>query len=71
MTIQLCHSVMNGSGTPRDRSFSLVPVPSKKPIVEGEVTTVDIQRGCYDLGISVVGGLDTPLVGHPLLLLSR
>ena len=32
------------------------------PIVEGEVTTIEIQRGCFDLGISIVGGCDTPLV---------
>ncbi|CAH1785422.1 unnamed protein product, partial [Owenia fusiformis] len=34
----------------------------KNPIVEGEITTIDIQRGCYDLGISIVGGTDTPLM---------
>ncbi|XP_064635883.1 ligand of Numb protein X 2-like isoform X3 [Lineus longissimus] len=33
----------------------------KVPVIEGEVTTVEIQRGCYDLGMSIVGGCDTPL----------
>ena len=33
------------------------------PVADGGITTLDIQRGCYDLGISIVGGIDTPLVG--------
>ncbi len=36
------------------------------PVAEGEVTTIDVQRGCYDLGISIVGGCDTPLVSITL-----
>ena len=32
------------------------------PVIEGEVTTLDIPRGSFDLGISIVGGCDTPLV---------
>ncbi len=31
-------------------------------MVEGDVTTIEIQRGCFDLGLSIVGGCDTPLV---------
>ena len=26
------------------------------------MTTIEIQRGCFDLGLSIVGGCDTPLV---------
>ncbi|XP_013397282.1 E3 ubiquitin-protein ligase LNX isoform X3 [Lingula anatina] len=32
------------------------------PVIEGEVTTLDIPKGSYDLGISIVGGCDTPLM---------
>lgn len=32
------------------------------PVIEGEVTTLDIPRGSFDLGISIVGGCDTPLM---------
>lgn len=31
-------------------------------MVSGEVSTIEIQRDQADLGISVVGGCDTPLV---------
>ena len=43
-------------------------VISKLPIVEGEITTIDIQRGCYDLGVSIVGGIDTPLVSEGVVV---
>ncbi|KAL5007350.1 hypothetical protein ScPMuIL_016156, partial [Solemya velum] len=33
----------------------------KNPIVEGEVSTIEIQRTHSDLGISIVGGSNTPL----------
>ena len=36
------------------------------PVSDGGVTTLDIQRGCYELGINVVGGIDTPLVSVAL-----
>ena len=34
----------------------------KNPVLEGEVSTIEIQRSQADLGISIVGGCDTPLV---------
>ncbi|XP_021368097.1 ligand of Numb protein X 2-like [Mizuhopecten yessoensis] len=33
----------------------------KNPVMDGEVSTIEIQRTQADLGISVVGGCDTPL----------
>ena len=39
--------------------FSALP---KLPVLDGEVTSLDIHRGHLDLGISIVGGCDTPLV---------
>ncbi|PAA92173.1 hypothetical protein BOX15_Mlig014573g1, partial [Macrostomum lignano] len=35
--------------------------PPKEPIISGLVSTIEIQRGCLDLGVSFVGGCDTPL----------
>ena len=47
----------------------LVKVPKPQlDILEGELSTIDIQRGCYDLGISIVGGSDTPLVCNVVVL---
>ena len=38
-------------------------VAGKNPVSEGEVSTIEIQRGEDDqLNISIVGGADTPLV---------
>ncbi|XP_074659859.1 ligand of Numb protein X 2-like isoform X1 [Tubulanus polymorphus] len=34
----------------------------KMPVMEGEVTTIEIPRGCYDFGMAIVGGVDTPLM---------
>lgn len=34
----------------------------KNPVLDGEVSTIEIQRSQADLGISIVGGCDTPLV---------
>ncbi|XP_052799032.1 ligand of Numb protein X 2-like [Mya arenaria] len=34
----------------------------KNPVIKGEVTTIEIGRDQIDLGISIVGGCDTPLV---------
>ncbi|WAR01513.1 LNX2-like protein [Mya arenaria] len=34
----------------------------KNPVMKGEVTTIEIERDQIDLGISIVGGCDTPLV---------
>ena len=40
-------------------------VSGKNPVSEGEVSTIEIQRGEDDqLNISVVGGADTPLVSR-------
>uniref|UniRef100_A0A8W8NQE1 Ligand of Numb protein X 2 n=1 Tax=Magallana gigas TaxID=29159 RepID=A0A8W8NQE1_MAGGI len=33
----------------------------KNPVLDGEVSTIEIQRSRADLGISIVGGNDTPL----------
>ncbi|XP_061182672.1 ligand of Numb protein X 2-like isoform X2 [Saccostrea echinata] len=33
----------------------------KNPVLDGEVSTIEIQRSQADLGISIVGGNDTPL----------
>ncbi|KAL3842316.1 hypothetical protein ACJMK2_020346 [Sinanodonta woodiana] len=33
----------------------------KNPVIEGEVSTIEIQRHHAELGISIVGGCDTPL----------
>lgn len=38
----------------------------KNPVLDGEVSTIEIQRSRADLGISIVGGNDTPLVGYPI-----
>ncbi|WAR01512.1 LNX2-like protein [Mya arenaria] len=35
---------------------------SKNAVIKGEVTTIEIERDQIDLGISIVGGCDTPLV---------
>jgi len=32
------------------------------PVEEEAVTTIDVYTGCASLGVSVVGGIDTPLV---------
>ena len=34
----------------------------KNPVVDGEVSTIEIQRAQPDMGISIVGGCDTALV---------
>lgn len=40
-----------------------IPMAGKNPVTDGEVSTIEIQRGEDDqLGISIVGGCDTPLV---------
>jgi len=39
-----------------------VTSPGKNPVVCGEVSTIEVERGQLDLGLSVVGGCDTPLV---------
>lgn len=40
----------------------LTSVSDKNPVVDGEVSTIEIKRTCPDLGMSIVGGVDTPLV---------
>ena len=32
------------------------------PVEEESVTTIDVYTGCASLGVSIVGGIDTPLV---------
>lgn len=32
------------------------------PVEEESVTTIDLYTGCASLGVSIVGGIDTPLV---------
>jgi len=32
------------------------------PVEEESVTTIDVYTGCASLGVSIVGGTDTPLV---------
>ncbi|KAK6191471.1 hypothetical protein SNE40_003152 [Patella caerulea] len=34
----------------------------KNPVIDGEVSTIEIQRASPELGISIVGGCDTPLI---------
>ncbi|ESO97584.1 hypothetical protein LOTGIDRAFT_103997 [Lottia gigantea] len=34
----------------------------KNPVMDGEVSTIEIQRASPELGISIVGGCDTPLI---------
>lgn len=34
----------------------------KEPIIPGKFCQIEIHRGYEDIGISVVGGCDTPLV---------
>lgn len=36
------------------------------PVEEESVTTLDVYTGCGSLGVSIVGGVDTPLVYRPL-----
>ena len=36
----------------------------KNPVWPGEVSTIEIPRSQPDLGISIVGGCDTPLVRY-------
>ena len=38
------------------------------PVEEESVTTIDVYTGCGSLGVSIVGGIDTPLVTHSALL---
>lgn len=33
----------------------------RHPVMEGEPCLLELSRGCFDLGISIVGGVDTPL----------
>ncbi|XP_029643033.1 ligand of Numb protein X 2 isoform X2 [Octopus sinensis] len=35
---------------------------AKNPVIDGEVSTIEIQRTSPELGISIVGGSDTPLL---------
>jgi len=32
------------------------------PVEDESVTTIDVYTGCASLGVSIVGGIDTPLV---------
>ena len=36
-------------------------------MIDGEVSTIEVQRTQADLGVSIVGGNDTPLVGHNII----
>lgn len=36
------------------------------PIEEGQVTRISLLRGSCDLGMSIIGGCDTPLVSYSL-----
>ena len=42
----------------------------KNPVLPGEVSTIEIPRAQPDLGISIVGGCDTPLVSTVKSLLN-
>ena len=55
------------------RSFCLCPtgVREKPSIQEGSVSYVDVPRAHAALGITIVGGVDTPLVSHSLLVEGR
>ena len=41
---------------------------TRLPVLEGEVSHVEIPRTSPSLGITIVGGADTPLVSNPLLI---
>jgi len=43
---------------------TLASDPTTCPIIPGCETTIDISKGCTGLGLSIVGGCDTLLVGH-------
>ena len=43
--------------------------PAVQAIVDGAACKIELQRGSYDLGISIVGGADTPLVRSPSKLI--
>ena len=56
--------------TPRTKEKLMSGVAGKNPVSEGEVSTIEIQRGEDDqLNISIVGGADTPLVSSVFSLL--
>jgi len=38
------------------------------PEAEESATMVDVYTGCASLGVSIVGGIDTPLVAFPAFL---
>jgi hypothetical protein len=39
---------------------------TRLPVLEGEVSHVEIPRTCQGLGVTIVGGADTPLVSELL-----
>ena len=41
---------------------------TRLPVLEGEVSHVEIPRTSPSLGITIVGGADTPLVSSPFLI---
>jgi hypothetical protein len=49
----------------------LLAISGKNPVLCGEVSTIEIQRDQADLGMSVVGGCDTPLVCYILIFIFK
>ena len=48
------------------QTFLLVAGITRLPVLEGEVSHVEIPRTSSSLGMTIVGGADTPLVSHKL-----
>ena len=48
--------------------FFFFPGITRLPVLEGEVSHVEIPRTSPSLGITIVGGADTPLVSNPFLI---
>ena len=44
---------------------------TRLPVLEGEVSHVEIPRTSQSLGVTIVGGADTPLVSAPNLRAKR
>ena len=50
------------------RFFLSFPGITRLPVLEGEVSHVEIPRTNQNLGITIVGGADTPLVRHAVII---
>ena len=67
MEIMHLTALAAGAGTspsPPAAALHCTSAPEAMSPMDGELITLELTRGCFDLGISFVGGIDTPLVRH-------